>query len=490
MVFALRLLTPLRTPAGILEHGDESYELQILRSIVGTGHIQPHLITNIASYNYQHWKGLEGLLSSLTVLTGISPEDLLKWSGLFMGILTIVLVERFYFNIFHDRKISISAAALVGVCPVLIQFDVHTVHQTLALVFFAFFLYATTKTGWFWSVLGVLSLVCVLLTHHLTSVMLLALIFITIPAYLVGKRFTKKDMALPFKPIYIVPLIILGVVVLYSTNLQGTVNFGVQSLRLDASLLHRLFPQSSRPLWMIVLVILGLFVFSIVGMRIYLKMLMKMLSRKITRLETKHIILFSSGILLTIMFYGLVIVGPAFAIKWRGLYYLFLFLSPFFVIYVFMKIFSRRRQATLLSRLSVYALAFLILLPSVFLGLEMDFYDQNSPYRQEDVRYNLEEWKQVGAIFYSLEYRDKVWGVARGGSFIGGQGMTWYAYINTDSTRDWMDDNVGSLVVIRNDIMENPDTLWKPTSQELHSLYLRCDVLVSTNEVVVLQIVR
>ncbi|MCK4717670.1 MAG: hypothetical protein KAT70_03285, partial [Thermoplasmata archaeon] len=441
VVFSLRLITIIRIPSHIIEHGDESYELQILQSIIHTGAIQPEYLTNVASYSYQYWLGLEGFLSSISILSGVEPKALLKWTGLFVGLLTILFIERFYFNIFGKRAISIPAAILVGTCPVLMQFDVHTVHQTLALTFFSFFLYTLTKRENEWSLLGILSLLCLLLTHHLTTVMFLLLIVAAFPAFFVSSVIIRKRPRFPFGRLHILLLLGAGVVAILAYDLllpsgSGVGSSGAISIR----------PQSdTRPLWMAIIIITGLGALSLCGTSSFFKQLARFKRGK-GCFHSRYMVLFFAGILSTCLFFAGVMMGPALPIKWRGLFYLFLFLAPFLVISLKTEFIRCEGYA---RKMLPIAMIFLILLPSVFLGVERDFYDTDAPYRQEDIRYNLEEWDAMGQEFHALDTGERIWGVVRGSSFIGGQGQTWYSYIRTDDTASWLSQHRGEIMVIR-----------------------------------------
>ncbi len=143
MTILLNLISGIRSPSGFIWSVDPPYHLQIASRIVDTG----ELIFGYAgftgqAYSFSFYPGLEILLSSLRMVTGIPLMILYKFSFMFINITTLLLLYYSMRSILGNSKIVNVCVFLYALCPMFHGFNSASVSESFGIIFYPFLLFS------------------------------------------------------------------------------------------------------------------------------------------------------------------------------------------------------------------------------------------------------------------------------------------------------------------------------------------------------------
>lgn len=162
-------------------YGSDSYsDLLPAKGILYTGSLLGDL-TYINDTSYYPMIHILGALFSL--LTGLSPFVTAKWLPSLLSFSFILILYIFIFKIFKDQAIALLSILLYATLEQFILFSSLFVRETIALIFMicSLYLYFSAEKNLHQSIylfLSMICLVCTVIAHHMTSFMLLTLLFI------------------------------------------------------------------------------------------------------------------------------------------------------------------------------------------------------------------------------------------------------------------------------------------------------------------------
>jgi hypothetical protein len=464
-VLLIRLYVALRTPPSLLAYGDLTYEYQLVRDLGDTGTLHRASYSGRAGI-YVIFPALEILIASFAQGMGVDSMTVLKYAGAPLGVLTMLLAWSFSRTIIPDERVAGFAAFAYALSPFLLQFDVYAVHQTLALSFFVLFMISLLRPGISWRLVGLASILLVFFTHHLTGIILVAVVlgYLLLHglARLVGKRALPLPPGLaPRFPLALnlsVPLVLI----LLMFAQFGLVSYVLTGLVTYTSGSAAGVIQSDRPPWQVLLIGAGLSSYVVV----VLLALRGIRKRKKPAFRWASILSIMGAILFVGIYTLGVFVGLTglLGVKWRGMIYFYLFSAPF-VGWFLVRALSRPRTHRLRAALALGVVALLV--PTgVYFGYYPDYYDTAAPYRTEDLRLDIPQWTQAGYFAQDHVSQVKAVGVLRGGTYVGGLGQMGFDFIR--SMDDLASADNVTVKVLRFSMSEVPerDILLSPAELE------------------------
>jgi hypothetical protein len=489
----------------ILIGPDTKYELQIINNIKRSGHLLTGTFTGEAT-GYRHFPATEIHIQSISWLTGIESTHLLKYMGALLGIVFIIFVERFFFQLFNKRSFSIASAVIVGLCPFLVGMNSYTIHQSYGLIFLALFLWSYMHTGIQWRIVSVVSIAGIITSHSLTTyVFVLICLLILINSFIVSKRFKTSSKKIIGKDRVVFLIFILFSSFLYLILLTPPIMKrvftkiyeGITGNILSPSeyTLSTISPTNVKPTWIIAVEIFG---FAIYGIFILLMVIWLFKKRKE---EVAHALSFAGvGLVIFTAFLLIWIIGLEFAqeIQWRGFIYLYLFTAPFFIIALkkigeFLYKFGDIKFSTSLKHQIVTIILVIIITPiclnSVYHGVVPRIYDEDVPLTYGDHRLPQNQWLSAASFAAPHDNLNFSFGVRLSWEYVGSYGYKHIIPINyTDNLLEWSHNNSGKYVFLRKSITSTPDYGGHtPSIQEFDQTLLENDVIYSSNEVVILR---
>lgn len=189
-VICLQLIIPIRLPLSVASnYSDGQYEIQIVNNIIRTGAIDFNFGTGYSA-GYVYHPVLEVLSSIINFNTSLSPEIIIKYLGIFLNIFTLYFFYKFLRNYF-DERISLISLLVGGSCFNFIYFQAFTVHQSIALLYIFIFLYSFRFEEFSYKLILLSSILMITLSHHFSSIVFLVILVLTLISYIILKLFYK-----------------------------------------------------------------------------------------------------------------------------------------------------------------------------------------------------------------------------------------------------------------------------------------------------------
>jgi hypothetical protein len=505
VLLCLRIVSHIVTSPNILIGPDTKYELQIINNIKGSGHLLTGTFTGEATA-YKYYPATEIHILSISLFTGIESTYLLKYMGALLGILFIIFVERFFFQLFKEKSLSFASAVIVGFCPFLVGMNSYTIHQSYGLIFLALFLWSFMHTGVRWRVISVISIVGMITSHALTTyIFILICSLVLINSLVVSKRFKTsfRKVIGRGRPIFLV--VVLCSSFLYLLLLTPPIMWRVFT-KIYSGIMGNIFSPSKytlstisptyvKPTWIIAVEIFGFVVYGI------LILFMVSWLFKTRKRNVAHALSFAGvGLVVFMIFLLIWVTGLEFAkeVQWRGLIYLYLFTAPFFIIAIrkisqFLYRSVDIRLPTALKHPTVLIILIIIITPtclnSVYHGVNPTIYDQDVPLTYGDYRLPQDQWLAVASFAAPHDDLNFSFGVRLSWEYVGSYGRKHIIPLNyTDNLLEWSHNNSGKYVFLRKSITTTPDYGgYVPTVEEFNQTLKENDVIYSSNEVVILR---
>lgn len=506
IILCLRLVDNIRTSETVLYYPDLNYESQIIENILSFGHIDTSGLTGTAKI-YVYYPALELLLANLNLISGIEPTLLLKFFGSFLGLLTIVFIERFYFRLFKSARISVPAAFFTGLCPLMISFGSYTIHQPLALLFFSIFLWTITRiTGCSvkWFSISLLSVFIIVISHHLSTYILILFLILVIAFTLIYKLIFRIEInkLLNRYQLFVFTFLLIVVVTAVILYTPPPIEYYLQ--RYHKELSQNIFliesyttepvvPKGIKPEWMVYLDVIGFAVFSL-----FLIEFSKCILRK--NKEFLTIILFAtSGISIFAFFMVMevfnVVIG---SIGGRSIIYFYFFTTPLFIVFIrnlssskwlkhFFKTWKVIGQKSL--RISIIILLFLPTVTAIYHGEHPMMYDSTASYSARDVRLPQRQWQSAAEFSKDKDELNWSWGVSIAWSYVGGLGNKEIIPLAIETNlSEFADSHPNKYVFLRKSMTEIPDYgNSNPDETEFSYVLGKSDLIYSTGEVILIK---
>jgi hypothetical protein len=497
----------LRTPDNILEGPDTNYELQIVDNMMSTSHIDSKIGTGEATV-YRHYPGLELIITGLSTITGIGPILLLKYFGVILGLLTIVFLERFFFTLFRDMRISVPSAFIAGLCPFLIGMNSYTIHQAIALCFLTLFLWSGTQEGIKWKLISLIALFGIVVSHHLTTYILIFIIMIMIFTVVLFKyilKFQTEELIKRQTIKFFGLIVLIGslIVLIFSPQIMiRTISQLVTDITSNifspsAYSFAVVSPTGVKPLWIVLLETIGFLTFGLLVIISYFKVL----RRKEVRISP-ILSYATAGLIIFVGFLLVWISGLSYAkeVQWRGLIYLYIFTSPLFIVLLqdihlykprISKMKSREKALKKTMPIIIVALLIFVSSNSIYHGIGPSKYDIDAPYTYSDLRLNLEQWQASGAHARNHEELDYSWGVRLAWEQVGGYGQRIILPLRIPAESNlsaWIESHDDQYFYLRKSIVQVPDyDGLNPSEEELNYIVENNDLIYTTGEIILLK---
>lgn len=174
-IICLQLIIPIRIPNEIISnYPDSNYEYQIVKNIIETGTINLDFGT-VQAVDYVYHPTLEIITAITSLVSAINPEILLKYFGIFLNVITLFFLYKFFRKYFNE-EISLMSLLIAGSCFRFVYFHSFTIHQSLGLMFVAIFLFYLNQVGLWNRVILIISALFIVVSHFFTNIIFIALL--------------------------------------------------------------------------------------------------------------------------------------------------------------------------------------------------------------------------------------------------------------------------------------------------------------------------
>jgi len=490
------LLSTTAVSYPIIEDTDPKFELQIVNAIMSKGELPWGKGTG-AAVPYSYFPGLEIVVSVLSMVSRFHHVALLKYAGSFLGAITIVFFQRLYNRVSRRPSSHLLATSLAAMSPWFIPFDTYTIHPTLGFVFLAMLMLSLSERNKTWNVVKLLAMASMVVTHasgsYLVSFLLLVLAIL---------RWRGKTSELPNLDV-LTPMLLISMAGLWMgfvssayMHVGGLINFLstlVQALSIPEFTAKELSPTGFKPLWVVVLVAIGMFAYGIVALGMFIRGLLRKgdQSRAENWLATAGLLMFALFLLPYLSGFSMdVDLLP------RGLLYLYFLASPLvagFVLALPRSVMVATKLDRYLIRKSAVSACLLLvmLIPAVYYGVPSGIYDPSLPMRHIDYRLNLNQWHVAGLFAADRISVHRVYGVRLAYDFVGGLGEkdVWRIELARDeSLGSWFQKHRGQLVFLRLSIAVTQERNLFISESDLLSVISHANVLYSSDEVILVMV--
>lgn len=494
VMVCFRLLSTASVPYPIIQSTDVKFELQNVNSIISEGTVPWGRGSGFA-YDYSYFPGLEIVVSVLSVVSLIPQVALLKYAGSLLGVITVTLFLRIYFNTAEKQSVYWLAAVLAALSPWFIAFDTYLVHQTPAFLLLGMlFLSLSEGTRREWIIVTLLGMAGIVVTHAFTSyICTFLLLLLTTLKWHSGK---KMSAVLPnLRNVTTIVVVIMTLAwtffasIGYLPNLFRFVNAVTESLFVPEFTLRTVSPTGTKPLWVVALSAAGLMTYFLIAFGIFARALLG----KHAQNRREHWLAFG-GFLIFGALHAPYLTGFSVGtdLQGRGLTYLYFFTAP--LVGQFLLKLCRRTILPGNSGFQVWrglmvtaSLIFIILAPAVYYGVSPGIYDRNAPVIfPADLRLSLGEWQAAATFANERISADVVYGVRLAQDFIGGLAGKEVKTPQIPSggcLASWLQQHRG-LLFLRLSIIATPEYA-HISETDLFAALNRANVLYSSSDVVV-----
>lgn len=247
-----------------------------------------------------------------------------------------------------------------------------------------------------------------------------------------------------------------------------------------------------KPFWVFAATAVGLATYFFIAVGLFLKAIVRRNTHNRNEVRLALIGLLLFGAILVPWVTGL---QSSTDLQGRALIYLYFLTAPLVAGFFVRQLMGVTKGSSIL-RLGktsvVVALIFIILMPTVYYGINPAAYDRTSPIvYPSDFRLSLGEW-QAAADFsrISVSAHD-VHGVSLARDFVGalaGKEVGFTLIIGNETLQEWTQLHPGELLFLRSSITRTPDvTLQHVSENDLLSTLGRANILYSTGEVIILE---
>jgi len=493
------LLSTASVPYPIMGERDVKFELQTVNNILSTGVVPWGQGTGFA-LDFSYFPALEIVVSSLSLVSLIPQVVLMKYAGSFLCIVTTILLLRVYSRISSKKSCGL-ATALAALSPWFVAFDASMVHQTLALLFLGVVLLSACEPIRIeWVLVAMLGMVGISITHPFTScVLVVLLVLLKAMTWHSGKRVSTNLPNLTKITILAAALIVLFwnffVALAYLPNILNFLMVVSEFLVVPQLTLGTLAMSQStgvKPFWVFAVTAMGLATYFFIAVGIFLKAVVRRNAQKRNEVRFALIGFLVFGVILVPWVTGL---QTSTDLQGRALIYLYFLTAPLVAGFFVRQLMGVTQGSSILRlrRTSVMvALVFIILIPTVYYGVNPAHYDRTSPIvLSSDFRLSVGEWQAAADFSRMSVSAHDVYGVSLARDFIGAlasKEVSFTLITGNETLREWTQLHPGELLFLRNSITRTPDvTLRQVSENDLLSTMERANILYSSGEVIILE---
>lgn len=440
---SIRLAIPFRLETGILSNDpDPLFVRQLAMSIFSTGVISHSGLTGFALNYYAQFPGLEILACSLSHVSRIEIDTILKFGGAFVGTLGLLLL------ILGFKRICGPFWAVVSglIASTYTNLMISMIHGTIGLLFSIILVLGILHGKRPGTAIAIVALAAMVVAHDFTPVQITIVLCFASAFYAVFPNRQQRVLSLPALTLTLSTA--FGAWILFTTGSALATFSGI--LTILRGTLEPALAEAPRIIYMPrMLSLIGLSAYAlllVVGFVLFVFRKTEKTMRIIFALCFGAAAYFIFGSLPFMLSSGFGITGHGGDVLPRSVQYLYLVGAPVAAVVLERLRFRRTPETTIgsagssalvpltrISRKRIWAATFLvsvILMPTFYFFFVPMYYDINAPWVQMDVRLPLNEWQTAAEwVGAHSPLSPRVYGDMLAVTFIGAVGRQNILYI-------------------------------------------------------------